>query len=621
MAGGPGGMNIVVCVKQTPVAAEMRLDEATKTLVREGVRLSISSLDRRAVLEALRFRDEVGGTVTVVTMGPPQARSALVETLALGADKAVLLSDPALAGSDTLATARALAAAVSKLSPDLVMCGKFTIDSETSQVPSELAELLGLPQVTSVRAIRQTAAHGVIWADRETDDGYEQYELPTPALLSVTELVIPPRRPSDEDMEAAKEKPVEEWSAADAGIDPASVGIAGSPTRVAELRSATLERSGTVVDSDSAAAAKSLAEYLVSNRVFATRRDPADVVPRRALVQGADPHHAVWVVAEVSGANLRPITHELLGKAQELAEHTGGEVAAILVGGMDVRGHIAALGASGADRVYVASDPSLAAYDTALYSTVLADAITAHEPYAVLVPSTSNGRDWAPRVAARLELGLTGDCVDFEFDTQDELAQIKPAFDGNIVSPIYSNTSPIMATVRPGMLDLRAPNESVAAAVVDLPIPSVDSLVRRVGTTSLEPGFEPARLDDAEIVVAVGLGIGGPENLGPVRELTEALGGTLAASLGVTAGGWVPAQLQIGLTGKAVSPRFYIAIGISGRPNHLFGSRKAEHVIAINNDAEAPIFAAADFGVVGDWAEIVPALTKEIVAAAGRESG
>ena len=237
-------MHIVVCVKQTPVAGDMRLDEETKTLVREDVTLSISSLDRRAVLEALRFRDEVGGTVTILTMGPPQARAVLLETLGLGADKGILLTDASLAGSDTLATARALSASIKKLNADLVMCGKFTIDSETSQVPSEVAEMLGIPQVTSVRTIKDTEQDGIIWVDRETDEGYEQYEVPTPALLSVTELVITFRRSSEEDLEGAKGKPIEEWSVADIGIDPSTVGVAGSPTRVAELRSAQLERSG-----------------------------------------------------------------------------------------------------------------------------------------------------------------------------------------------------------------------------------------------------------------------------------------------------------------------------------------------------------------------------------------
>ena len=611
-------MNIVVCVKQVPVSGEMRLDEDTRTLVREDVTLAISSLDRRAVLEALRFREEVGGTVTVLTMGPPQARSVLVESLGLGADRGALLTDPSLAGSDTLATARALSAAIRKLEPDLVMCGKFTIDSETSQVPSEVAELLGWPQVTSIRAMRATDSADVVWVDRETDEGYEQYEVSTPALLSVTELVITPRRPSPEELEAAEKKPIEEWSATDAGIDPSSVGVAGSPTRVAELRSAGLERSGTVLDAgDSDGAARQLAEYLLSNGVFDAKRGSADLESRRSSPQDPDPTNAIWIVAELLGDALRPVTFELLGKAQELADHTGGEVAALLVGGPDARRHVGTLGAHGADTVYVATDDSLVSYDTARYAGVLASAITQHRPYAVLLPSTTNGRDWAPRVAARLGLGLTGDCVDFEFDADGELAQVKPAFGGNIVSPIYSSTSPILATARPGMLDPRQPDWDVSPKTVDLPVTAVEPGVRFLGFTSIEPGLEPAKLDDATVVVTAGLGIGGPENIGVVRQLADALDGALAGSLRVASNRWIPAQLQVGLTGRSVAPRFYIAVAVSGQPNHLFGSRKAEHIIAINNDPEAPIFKSADVGVIGDWAEIVPTLTKELLAAKG----
>jgi electron transfer flavoprotein alpha subunit len=609
-------MNIVVCVKQTPVAGDMRFDEDTKTLVREGVRLSISSLDRRAVLEALRFRDEVGGTVTVLTMGPPQADAILLEALALGADKGILLTDRVLAGSDTLATSRALAAAINKLEADLVVCGKFTIDSETGQVPSEIAELLGVPQVTSVSVLRETENPGVIWVERETDEGYEQYEVPMPAVISVTELVITSRRSSPEELETAGNKPIEEWSAADVNIDPATVGVTGSPTRVAELRPAHLERNGTVVNSDdSDDAAKKLAEYLVANGVFEPGRGVVDPSPRRSSSTGTDPAKAIWVVAEVLGDELRPVTFELLGKAQELADHTGGEVAALLVGGLGARKHIDALGSHGADTVYLALDDSLTTYETGRYTEILASAISEYPPYVVLIPSTTNGRDWAPRVAARLSLGLTGDCVDFEFDADGELAQIKPAFGGNIVSPIYSNTSPIMATARPGMLERRRPNSSTNPKTIDLPIPSGAPGAKFLGFRSIEPGLDPSKLDDARVVVTAGLGIGGAENLGVVRQLADALDGALAGSLLVTTNRWVPAQLQVGLTGKSVAPRFYIAVAVSGQPNHLFGSRKAEHIIAINNDPEAPIFKSADFGVVGDWAEIVPALTNELLAA------
>jgi electron transfer flavoprotein alpha/beta subunit len=200
-------VNTVVCIKQTPSSADARLDEDTKTLVREGVNLVISSLDRRALLEALRLRDEVGGAVSVITMGPPQAESALVECLALGADNAIHLTDKAFAGADTLATARALAMGLDKLKPDLVMCGMFSIDSETGQVPSEIAEFMSCPQVTSVRKIRQGDTPGTLWVEKETDEGYQNYEVTLPAVVSITELVIAGRRPAPEELEAAKGNP------------------------------------------------------------------------------------------------------------------------------------------------------------------------------------------------------------------------------------------------------------------------------------------------------------------------------------------------------------------------------------------------------------------------------
>jgi electron transfer flavoprotein alpha subunit len=606
-------VNIVVCVKVTPIPAEARFDEATKTLVRENVTLTISSLDRRALLEALRLRGEVGGTVTVLSLVPPQARRPLVDTLALGADKVVMLTDPAFAGSDTLATARALSAALRKLDPDLIMCGKFTVDAETGQVPSEVAEMLDLPQVTSIRSVRAADRPDVLTVERETDDGFESYEVTLPALLSVVELITSFRRPSPEEVEAAGAKPIEVWSAADLGIDPAIVGKAGSPTRVAELRSASLERNAIIVANETPeAAARKLMDYLLRNAVFEPKRERAAAKPRRDRPASPDPAKAVWVVAEVIEGGLRHVTFELLGKAQDLADTLGGEVAAVLVGGPDIAKHVPTLGAYGADTVYLASDERLARYQTAAHTEVLASAIRDHKPYAVLLPSTTNGRDWAPRVAARLQLGLTGDAVDLELDENGELAQIKPAFGGNIASPIYSSTSPAMATVRPGMLEARAPRDGIEPKTVTLPTPRVDASRVRLLDSRVVHGLGATRLDDASVIVSIGNGIGGPDNIPVVRELADALDGALAGSLRVSTDRWLPAQLQVGLTGKAVAPRFYIAVGISGQPNHLMGIKRAEHIIAINNNPEAPIFKAANLGVVGDWAEVVPALTAAV---------
>ena len=610
-------MDTVVCIKQTPAPAEARFDEKTRTLVREGVRLTISSLDRRALTEALRLREEVGGTVTVLTMGPPQARSALVETMALNADRAIHLSDPLFAGSDTLATSRTLAMALKRLQPDLVLCGKFSVDSETAQVPSEVAQFADLPQVTSVRQIRPTDRSDVLWVERETDEGYEQYEVQLPALLSVMELIVRRGiRATPEQLEVGEKKPIEVWTSADLGADPALLGTAGSPTRVAELRSAELDRSGTVISGeDPEEAAKQITAFMLEKGLFQEREFGTMGRPRRPAPKEPDPAKAIWVVAELAGGSLRPVTYELLGKSQELADTLGGQVAAVLLGGPEVGAHVSALAAHGADTVYLASDPRLTTYSTELYTSVLTAAIRRFQPHLVLLPSTTNGQDLAPRTAARLEVGLTGDCVGLELDDEGELAQLKPAFGGNIVAPIYSSTSPLMATVRPGMLDACTPDESARAQTVSLEVPEdVQSRVKLLEAV-VEPGLGATKLDDADVVVTVGKGVGGPENIPEVRLLAEALDAALGASLLVVSDQWLPTQLQLGLTGKAVAPRFYIAVGVSGAPNHLMGAKKAEQIIAINNDPEAPIFQSADFGIVGDWAQVVPALTRLVLAA------
>jgi len=612
-------MDIAVCIKQTPVAAEARLDPVTKTLVRQGVALTLSSLDRRALLEALRVRGETGGTVTVLSMGPPQARSVIQEALALGADRGILLSDQAFAGADTLATARTLGLALRRLAPDLIVCGKFTIDSETSQVPSELAEMLDLPQVTSVRKIRPNSQPGTLWVERETDDGYEQYELSLPALLSVTELVISGRRPTPQELEAAMAKPIDVWTAADLGADPGQVGAAGSPTWVAEIRSAQLERQGTVLaDLAPEAAAQRIADFLLEHGLFKAANRRATLRPRRQPPASPDPQKAILVVAELLQGDPRAVTYELLGKAQELTAQLGGGVAVVLLGGPQVASHAPAMAAYGADTVYLAADSRLANYDTERYAMLVATAIQRLQPFAVLFPSTTNGRDLAPRVAARLQLGLTGDCVGLELDADGKLAQLKPAFGGNIVSPIYTHTRPAMATVRPGMVEPCEPNWAIPPRIVPLTVPA--TLPSRVNLLQsvVEPELDAHRLDNASVVVGIGMGIGGTENVPVVRQLAEVLDAPVSISLSVAAARWLPSQLQLGLTGKAVAPRFYLAIGISGQPNHLVGVKKAEYIIAVNNNPKAPIFQSANLGVVADWAQVVPALTRCLQEAKGR---
>lgn len=606
-------MKIAVCVKQTPIPAEAHMDPATKAMVRDGVALTISSIDRRALLEALRLRDVIGGSVTVLTMGPPLASSALTECLALGADNAVHISDPSLAGSDTLVTAWVLSRALAKLKPDLVVCGKFSIDSETGQVPSQMAEFLDLPQITSVRKIHAGIAHNSLILERETDEGYQQYEMTTPGLISVTELIIGSRRPDDEEMEVGKSKPIRRFNLESLRIEPSMVGSLGSPTWVGELRSAGLKRNGKVIaQGDPEDAARNIASYMVSNGLFKTGGKSDKISIRPPAPINPDLSKEVCVVSELSNGSVRAVTLELLGEAQRLAQTLGGGVSTILIGGAGCERFGRMLGAYGADTVYVASSDILSLYRTDTYTSIVSSTITDFRPFAVLFGSTTNGRDLAPRVAARLKIGLTGDCVGFEFESGEGLAQLKPAFGGDIVSPIFSRTTPIMATVRPGVLNSAGPDWSIVPKLIPLDTSVSDHQSLRLLHDEPEPELESIALDSAETIIGVGIGIGGPENLPVIRELNEAVGGAIGGTLQVAVARWLPPQLQIGLTGRSVAPVFHIAIGLSGQPNYLVGVKNAKHIIAINNDPEAPIFSASDFGVIGDWKEIVPCLTRVI---------
>jgi electron transfer flavoprotein alpha subunit len=261
--------------------------------------------------------------------------------------------------------------------------------------------------------------------------------------------------------------------------------------------------------------------------------------------------------------------------------------------------------------VLMADHPDLASYRPETYSQAIAGLVSEYAPWGLLLPASERGRDWGPRLAARLGLGLTGDAVGLELAEGQRMVALKPAFGGNIVAPILSKTYPQMATVRAGVLELGAPDERRVAetrtvpATLDAPL---STLVRE--HSLLDPTV--TQLDGAEIVVGIGTGVGGPEGVAEVTKLAQVLDAALCATRRVTDAGWVPRQIQVGLTGKAIDPRLYIAVGIRGAPNHTVGIKRAETIVAINNDPDAPIFEWATIGVVADWAEIVPALIKEL---------
>ncbi|MGE0679912.1 MAG: FAD-binding protein [Candidatus Binatia bacterium] len=610
-------MKIIVLVKQVPVVSAMKLDPETKTLKREGVPLEVSSFDVRAVLKAIELRDAHGGEVVALTMGPPQARDALEHCLALGADRGVHLVDRAFAGADTLATARALALALKKEGGDLILCGRYSTDAETGQVGPEVAEFLDIPQVTAI--CKLTVNGQALTVERETDSGFETVECSLPALLSATEDLAQEKFPKKADKEKAKEKPIQELKASDLSSDLSQFGAAGSPTWVESVQTVEVAREKKILEGDLSAQVDTLVQRLLDYGLFGKwKGDDAaggDGQPLRKPASGK----AVWVVAETAGDALLPVTLELLGKANELALKYGGEVG-VLLPGWGIDQHTATLAIHGADVVYLAQDRRLAQYSTDIYTALLTGAMQEHKPGVVLFGSTTMGRDLAPRVAARLGLGLTGDCVDLDVNDKGQLLQYKPAFGGNIVAPILSRTSPEMATVRPGMLKRARPNPARQARIEMLLLgDTVTDRVKIITQTATDAGKAVA-LDSADISVGVGKGIGGTANFPVIAQLAEALGGApLAATRDIVDLGWLPRQHQVGLTGRAIAPKLYFAIGIRGAFEHTVGVRRAGLVVAINKNQKALIFQNADIGIVGDYAEVVPLLTTKLKEAKAKQ--
>jgi electron transfer flavoprotein alpha subunit len=605
-------MKIAVCVKYVPVVAQIGFDYVKKTIIREGVPSEINPFDRLGVLCALALKSTPADEVLVISMGPPQAREGLVHCLALGADRAILLTDRALAGSDTLATARALALVLEKEQPDVILCGRNSTDAETGQVGPEVAELLGLPHISQVRKLTYEVATRQLLAERLTDTGYQIVACPLPALVCVTEGVARERYPIPPEVAAAQDKPIEEIGCSHLSSDPSLFGLAGSPTWVADIRLVPPSRLGIVVTEKHPTAAAQQVAGLVQEHL--TRRAAADTGAQPQAGAPRYPHErqrSIWVVAEMVHDSLRHVTLEMLGKARALTVTTRSEVVAVLIG--PAHDHLVQeLGAYGADRVLVLDHASCGPTWSRRVSYALADAIHTARPYAVLFAATVDGRDLAARIAARLQLGLTGDAIDLEINDQGHLVQLKPALGGNVMAPILSKTLPNLVTLRPGMLTPTTPDHSAKVVVERLAIPSLvvaDSTLLEVHD---EETGDAIALTQARVVMGVGLGIGGPENLPAIQGLARDLGAALATTRNVVHAGWLPHHIQVGISGRAIAPRVYLAVGIRGAFNHIVGIQKAGVIIALNENPRAAIFKAADYGIVGDWQTYLPPLVQAL---------
>ena len=263
-------MKFIVCIKQVPAVSELKFDNEKKTLIREGVHNEINPFDRRAITFASAAKAQHGGEVVAITMGPPQAKDALTEAMAMGADHALHLLDKTFAGFDTLATSRALSLAIQREKPyDIVLCGKYSVDAETGHVGPEVAEFLGIPHVTGATKVELPNPHRRAIIEAETDYGFQRIETTMPFLLTAAERLIKPHTPTRDELEAAKSKPYTVVSASDLDQDASLFGFNGSPTSVSEIYSIETKRKCEIIDGPTLEEkTKTLAQNLVAHGLF-----------------------------------------------------------------------------------------------------------------------------------------------------------------------------------------------------------------------------------------------------------------------------------------------------------------------------------------------------------------
>ena len=595
-------MNIAVLIKQVPKAEAMTLSSDGR-LQREGVELEMNAYCRRAVSKGVELAAANGGRCTVFTLGPPAAEDVLREAVAWGADEGVLVSDPAFAGSDTLATAKALAAALRHHRTwDLILVGRNSIDADTGQVGPQVAELLDLPFAGGVRQLN--LAGGIAEVTCEQDDGWRTCQIRLPVVLSTAERLCEPCKVPPEGRAEVSSERIHRVNAADLG--PGPWGAAGSRTEVGTVRSMDIDRRGVVLSgtpADQVAEAVRLLNLWGALPAVGLRRgkDAASAAPGVEAVEpasgGSGP--GILVVAEPGRARL---TRELLGEAAHLAAGLDGVVTAIGPAPLDPQ-CLAEWGADAAvELVGVGVEEDVAA--------AVGEWCGEHQPWAGFVPGTLWGREVAARIAVRLDAGLTGDAVGFGVD-HGRLVSWKPAFGGRLVAAITALSPLQLATVRPGILSLRSPRVAAGGAVR---VEQVTVRRRsRLEVTGEGRDDEVEALLTANTVVAVGTGVS-PEDYPKLQPLIVSLGAELAATRKVTDKGWLPRARQVGLTGQSVDPALFLAIGASGKFNHMVGARGAGTIVAINDDPAALVFDWVDIGMVADWREVVPLLTAALAS-------
>lgn len=632
-------LTIISLIKQVPLPSEMRMGE--DGLMDRTKAKSIINIDCQFALEAgLQLKKKYPDAKMIAcSMGPASFVTSLKKAISLGYDEAYLLSDRKLGGSDTYATGLALSTLLKHLGytkdskePFIVFAGRQTSDGDTAHVPSQVAENIGIPQATFIERIKPGDETNII-ARRIIEGGYQELELPMPCVISMTPTGIPPRKPTLLGAINARKAEVTVLGIADIGLGTEKIGLTGSPTIVAAVSNIESDRP-PVMMAEGQHEADIVADFISDfnkggNELVKEEKKTKEVeiptdFPIRDMRNDA---RGILTWAEIVNGKIGRPSLEILTPARHLADQLGNDtkITTVLIG-KNVESLADTLFEHGSDEVVVVEDDRLEEYLVLPFSDIIAQIIKERNPEIALFGATTAGRELAPRVAVKTGSGVTADCTGLdigEYVNKKEKVVIKPilfsrrpTYGDSKLATILGFVCPQVSTARAGTFEVPKAQMGKKGVLSKFKptLNEKDFAVNILKTVRGEGGLQS--LFDADIIVSGGRGATS-DGLKLVQQLTDALKeqgvkAEWACSRVVVDEGLSEYARQIGQTGKTVRPKVYIAIGISGAIQHIAGIKESDKIVAVDHNPKASIFRHADFGIVGEYEDIVPKLIDRV---------
>ena len=632
-------LTIISLIKQVPLATEMRMGE--DGLMDRTKAKSIINIDCQFGLEAgLQLKKQYpDARMIVCSMGPQSFGTALKTAISMGYDEAYLLSDRKLGGSDTFATGLAIGTMLKHLGftkdskePFIIVAGRQTSDGDTAHVPSQVAENIGIPQATFVESVKADGEGNVI-AKRIIEGGYQMMKLPMPCVISLTATGIPPRKPSLRGAIKARNAAITTLGVDDIHLGTEKIGINGSPTIVAKVVNIVSERAPITMSEGHNEA--SLVDNLIANfnkggntlqkkEETAKKETERPDYPEKDFRDGS---RGILTWAEITNGNVSRPSLELLSPARKLATQLGNDTKVMtLLIGKNVQPLTQTLIEHGADEVIIVDHEKLEEYLVLPFSDIFEQVIKDRKPEIALFAATTAGRELAPRIGMKTGSGVTADCTKLEIGEYISgkekiiytpiLESQRPTYGESKLATILGFVCPQISTGRPGTFEVPKREEGRQGIVSTFKpvLKDEDFVVEIMKTVRGEGGLQ--NLFEADVIVSGGRGTTG-DNLGLVKALAEALksqgiNAEWACSRPVVDEGVAEYARQVGQTGKTIRPKLYIAVGISGAIQHIAGMKESEKIIAIDHNPKANIFHHADFGIVGEYQDILPELIERV---------